>query len=69
MWGVVRGDETNGVGAGLPTLQGRPRHSHGMDVLTSDAAAARRALGDTVVVERASFEDIVSSSSREVDHA
>jgi hypothetical protein len=30
-----------------------------MDVLTSDASAARRALGDTVVVERASFEEIV----------
>jgi hypothetical protein len=40
-----------------------------MDVLTSDAAAARRALGDSVLVERASFEDIVVLLREEVHHA
>lgn len=59
VWGVVRGDEQT-VSALDPTiLKGIRRHSHGLDALTSDAEAARRAVGDTGVVERASFEDIV----------
>lgn len=59
VWGVVRGDERT-VSALDPTiLKGIRRHSHGLDALTSDAEAARRAVGDTGVVERASFEDIV----------
>ena len=68
VWGIVRGDEAE-VSALAPELwRGARRHPHGIDVLTPDAAAARRALGDAVVVERASFEDIVVLLDKEVKH-
>jgi ABC-2 type transport system ATP-binding protein len=59
VWGIVRGDESSVSALDSKLWRGSRRTPHGMDVLTSDASAARRALGDTVVVERASFEDIV----------
>jgi len=69
VWGVVRGDESV-VSALDPSLRrGARRHSHGMDLLTCDASAARRALGSSAVVERASFEDIVVLLDEEVHHA
>jgi ABC-2 type transport system ATP-binding protein len=69
VWGIVRGDEAV-VSALDPALwRGARRHAHGVDVLTSNASAARRALGDGVVVERASFEDIVVLFDKEVLHA
>jgi ABC-2 type transport system ATP-binding protein len=58
-WGVVRGDEA-ALSALDPSLRhGSRRHAHGMDVLTSDVAAARRECGPQVVVDPASLEDIV----------
>jgi ABC-2 type transport system ATP-binding protein len=69
VWGIIRGDESE-ISALAPELwRGARRHSHGIDVLTSDADVARRALGDSVVVERASFEDIVVLLDKEVRHA
>jgi ABC-2 type transport system ATP-binding protein len=69
VWGVARGGE--GVLTGLaPELwRGARRHAHGLDVLTSDAAAARRSLGEAAVVERATFEDIVVLLGEEVRDA
>jgi len=68
-WGVVRGREilVEKLEAGL--CRGARRHAHGVDVLTSDAEAARRALGGGVVVEKATFEDIVVMLGQEVHHA
>jgi len=69
VWGVVRGDESV-VSALEPSLwRGARRHSHGMDVLTCDASAARRVLGASAIVEQASFEDIVVLLGKEVRHA
>ena len=65
---MVRGDERT-VSALDPGFQGIRRHSHGLDALTSDAEAARRAVGDTGVVERASFEDIVILLEQGEHHA
>lgn len=59
VWGVVRADEQTVSALDSSILKGVRRHSHGLDALTSDASAARRAVGDAGVVERASFEDIV----------
>ena len=69
VWGIVKGDESMVSGLDGELWRGSRRAPHGMDVLTSDAAAARRALGDSVLVERASFEDIVVLLGGEVHHA
>jgi len=69
VWGVVRGD-TATLSALDPELRRGSRLApHGMDVLTSDASAARRALGDSALVEKASFEDIVILLNQEPHHA
>jgi len=70
VWGVVRGEEASVAILDSKLWRGFRRYPHGMDILTSDASAARRALGDGVVVERASFEDIVVLlDGGEVHHA
>ncbi|MFC1791922.1 ABC transporter ATP-binding protein [Gemmatimonadota bacterium] len=58
-WGIVRGDEESLALLDRHNWRGVRRHAHGLDVLTSDASAARTACGDRVVVDRPSFEDIV----------
>jgi ABC-2 type transport system ATP-binding protein len=69
VWGVVRGEEEviSALDSGI--WRGARRHPHGLDVLTSDASAARRFLGPKAIVERASFEDIVVLLGQEVHHA
>ncbi len=58
-WGVVRGDERALAKLDPGTRHGIRRHAHGLDALTSDARGARTACGDGVVIDPASFEDIV----------
>jgi ABC-2 type transport system ATP-binding protein len=58
-WGVVRGDEAALAAIDPATRHGFRRHAHGAEVLTSDAAAAQAACGDSVVIDPASLEDIV----------
>ena len=69
VWGIVRGEESVVSGLDSELWRGARRHSHGLDVLTSDASAAQRALGESVLVERASFEDIVVLLDGGVHHA
>jgi len=58
-WGVVRGG-VQVLESLDPSIQhGARRHAHGVDVLTSNVREARKVFGDTVVVDPASFEDIV----------
>jgi ABC-2 type transport system ATP-binding protein len=64
-WGVVRGDEAALRRLSPATRRGERRHAHGVDVLTSDAAAAREACGAGVVVDRPSLEDVVVLLDRE----
>jgi len=68
-WAIVRGD--TGTLAALPPSirRGARRHDFGVDVLTSDADAARRACGAAVVVDRASLDDVVVLLDREVARA
>jgi ABC-2 type transport system ATP-binding protein len=68
-WGVVRGPEDVVERLESRFLRGSRRHAHGMDVLISDAEAARRALGESAVVEKATFEDIVVMLGKEVQDA
>lgn len=68
-WAVVRGDAASLSGLDPALRRGERRHAHGVDVLTSDAAAARVECGDGVVVDRASLEDVVVLLDREVNHA
>ena len=58
-WGVVRGEEEALSALDPAHCHGSRRHAHGMDLLTSDVERARRTLGDRIVVDPASFEDIV----------
>jgi ABC-2 type transport system ATP-binding protein len=69
VWGVVRGDERTLSALDPTRLRGVRRHSHGFDVLTSDVEAARRAVGEAGVVERASFEDLVILLGQGHNHA
>jgi ABC-2 type transport system ATP-binding protein len=58
-WAVVRGDE-RAVAALDPAWRlGTRRGSHATEVLVSDGAAARRALGPAVVVEAARLDDVM----------
>lgn len=68
-WAVVRGDEPALALLDPSLRRGERRHAHGVDVLTSDADAARAACGRDVVVDRASLEDVVVLLDREVAHA
>ncbi len=58
-WGVVRGGEELVEAMDPAIRRGIRRHSHGVDVLTSDVTAARQTCGRDAVVDPASFEDIV----------
>lgn len=58
-WAVVRGDAEKLAALDPRIRRGARRHAHGMEVLVSDAAAVRAACGDGVVVDPASFEDMV----------
>ena len=69
VWGVVRGEEACLAALEPGTLLGMRRHAQGVDALTTDAAAARRVLGDGAVVDRASFEDVLVLLEREVPRA
>ncbi|MFH1765650.1 MAG: ABC transporter ATP-binding protein [Gemmatimonadota bacterium] len=69
VWGVVRGDESTVSALDRKYWRGARRAPHGMDVLTSNASVARQLLGDAVMVERASFEDIVVLLDGEAHHA
>jgi ABC-2 type transport system ATP-binding protein len=69
VWGVARGEERVISGLAPELWRGARRQPHGLDVLTSDASAARRRLGGDAVVERATFEDIVVLLGEEVGDA
>jgi ABC-2 type transport system ATP-binding protein len=58
-WGVVRGGEELVEAMDPAIRRGIRHHPHGVDVLTSDVIAARKAFGKKAVVDPASFEDIV----------
>jgi ABC-2 type transport system ATP-binding protein len=68
-WGVVRGPEAAVERLAPELRRGTRRQSHGLDVLTSDAEAARRSLDKGVIVEKATFEDIVVMLGQGVHHA
>jgi len=68
-WGIVRSDERSLTALDPALRRGVRRHAYGLDVLTPDAAAARRALGAGAVVDQASLDDIVVMLGREDRHA
>jgi ABC-2 type transport system ATP-binding protein len=68
-WGVVRGDE-EAIGLLESGLRhGLRRMPHGIEVLTSDVDKVRKVCGDRVMVDRASFEDIVVLLEGRGEHA
>jgi len=68
-WGVVRGSEESVKDLDSRLRRGSRRHPHGVDVLTPDAEAARKALGNGVIVDQASFEDITVLLGQEAGNA
>jgi len=68
-WGIVRGDE-QAVSDIDPRLRyGVRRRVHSVDVLTSDAEAARRTCGAAVVVDRVSLDEMAVLIDGEHNHA
>jgi len=68
-WAVVRGAAEVLEALDPRACFGSRRHAHGMDLLTSDAGAARAALGARALVDPASFEDIVVLMGKGENHA
>lgn len=67
-WGVVRGDEAALAHVREGDRHGVRRGAYGIEVLTSDAPAARRSLGERAVVERATLEEIMFLMTGEEGH-
>jgi ABC-2 type transport system ATP-binding protein len=68
-WGLVKGDASVIDAVAPAARRGVRRGAYGVEVLTSDAAAARRAVGTGAIVERASLDDIMVLMAREGGHA
>jgi len=58
-WALVRGGPGLLDGGTPPFFRGIRTNPHGFEALTDDAAAARRAFGDAVVIERVSLDELV----------
>ena len=68
-WALVKGDDRVIDAVAPAARRGVRRGPYGVEVLTSDAAAARRALGPDAVVERASLDDVMVLMTRGDRHA
>jgi ABC-2 type transport system ATP-binding protein len=68
-WGVVRAASDALRPEDVPGARGHRRTEHSLEVLTSDRAAAGRALGGRAVCDKASLEDIMFFVSRGNAHA
>jgi len=68
-WGLVKGgpDLADSLPPGL--VRGIRRGPHGFEALTDDAAAARRLLGPSVLVEKPTLDDVVFHTTRRGDDA
>jgi ABC-2 type transport system ATP-binding protein len=68
-WGVVRA-AGDGVRPGdIPGLRGYRRSEYALEALTSDLASARSRLGESVVYDKATLEDIMYYLTRGDSHA
>jgi ABC-2 type transport system ATP-binding protein len=63
-WGVVKGGHDVLSDGSRGWLRGVRKGTHGFEAITDDAAAVRSTLGDRVIVERPTLEDIVLLTSR-----
>jgi len=68
-WGIVKGDETAAAAVDAAARKGVRRGTYGVEVLTSDAHAARRRLGAGAIVEKASLDEIMVLMSGDRRHA
>ena len=58
-WALVKGGLEQLESLPQDYFRGLHRGAHGFEALTDDAAAARRQLGDSVVIDRATLDDVV----------
>ena len=68
-WAVVRGDAAVLSCLDPATVRGSRRRSTGAEVLVSDAASARRALGSSAVIERPRLDEVMVLMDGEAAHA
>jgi ABC-2 type transport system ATP-binding protein len=68
-WGVVKAGPGVLQPADVPESRGVKRTDYGIEILTSDVAAARDALGGRAVYDKATLEDIMFYISRGNGHA
>lgn len=68
-WAIVKGDAAVLARLDPSTVKGTRRRSVGAEVLVSDAASARRAIGASAVVERPRLDDVMVLMDGEAAHA
>jgi ABC-2 type transport system ATP-binding protein len=68
-WGVIKGDEAVIEAVSSVDRKGLRRGAYGVEILTSNIESARRRLGSSAVVERASLEDIMVLMTGDERHA
>ena len=68
-WAVVKGDAAVLARLDPATIRGSRRRSLGAEVLVSDAASARRAVGSSAVIERPRLDEVMVLMEGEAAHA
>lgn len=68
-WALVKGGLELLDRAPPDAFRGIHRGPHGFEALVDDAAAARRQLGDSVVIDRATLDDVVLYTARSASRA
>jgi ABC-2 type transport system ATP-binding protein len=68
-WGVVRADRPAVNRLPATIVRGRRERPHGVEVLVADVAAAREALGEGAVIDRATFDEVMVFMNRGDGHA
>jgi ABC-2 type transport system ATP-binding protein len=68
-WGIVRGDERMLERLDASIVRGRRTGSFGVEVLVSDAVAARREVGSSAIIDRPTLDDVMVLMAGEARHA
>jgi ABC-2 type transport system ATP-binding protein len=67
-WGVLRADDATVAKLPAAIVKGRRDRPYGVEALVADVAAARAAVGADVVIDRATFDEVMVFMSRGGEH-
>jgi len=68
-WGMIKGGEELKPASEWPEIRGIRTGAFGVEVLTSDTGKSRKRLGPKILIERPSFDDIVTFTHQGGKHA